>query len=89
MVDMLKGAGFEDIKIEVKENAAEIIKDWMPGSGAENFITSAYVTATKPKSGADIKDDVRANATYSDAALLEVMNKSADPCSPAQIEAGC
>jgi len=48
MRDMLKEAGFVNIKIEVKEAAGDIIKDWMPGSGAEKFVTSVYVTATKP-----------------------------------------
>lgn len=59
MQEMLINAGFTDIKIQVKENAAEIIKGWMPDSGAEKFVTSAYVTATKPAAGAGMRDDVR------------------------------
>lgn len=55
---MLTGAGFTDVKIEVKENAAEIIKGWMPGSGAEKYVTSAYVTAFKPLDGKGVRDDV-------------------------------
>jgi len=47
MRQLLTAAGFTGVRIEVKENAADIIKGWMPGSGAENFITSAYVTAVK------------------------------------------
>eukprot|EP00913_Durusdinium_trenchii_P035964 g33648.t1 len=54
---MLIAAGFTDIQIQVKENAADIIKDWMPGSGAERYITSAYVTAVK-KVNKSIRDDV-------------------------------
>ena len=46
---MLVAAGFHDIKITVKENGRDIVKDWIPGSGAENYVTSAYVTATKPR----------------------------------------
>eukprot|EP00439_Symbiodinium_sp_Y106_P069975 s1666_g12.t1 len=33
--NMLIDAGFTDINIAIKENAADIIKDWIPGSGAE------------------------------------------------------
>ena len=46
---MLQNAGFEDIKITVKENGRDIVKDWIPGSGAEKYVTSAYVTATIPE----------------------------------------
>mmetsp|Transcript_39979 Transcript_39979/g.92064 ORF Transcript_39979/g.92064 Transcript_39979/m.92064 type:complete len:107 (+) Transcript_39979:683-1003(+) len=63
MLDMLYGAGFTDIKITVKENAADIIKDWMPGSGAENYVTSASVVAVKPLDKPGCKDDVRASAS--------------------------
>jgi len=59
MTDMLLAAGFSDIKVEVKENAADIIKDWIPGSGAEQYVTSAYVTATKPRGTVGLRDDVR------------------------------
>lgn len=47
MRQLLTAAGFTGVLIEVKENAADIISGWMPGSGAENYITSAYVTAIK------------------------------------------
>lgn len=59
MTDMLLAAGFSDIRVEVKENAADIIKDWIPGSGAEQYVTSAYVTATKPRDMPGLRDDVR------------------------------
>jgi|Transcript_100448 hypothetical protein len=59
MCDFLKQAGFTDIKIQVKENGREIISGWMPGSGAEKYVTSAYVTATKPSNGNGLRDDVR------------------------------
>lgn len=55
---MLVEAGFGQIAIQVKENAAEIIKDWIPGSGAEECITSAYVTAVKPVGSAGSHSDV-------------------------------
>mmetsp|Transcript_6949 Transcript_6949/g.14916 ORF Transcript_6949/g.14916 Transcript_6949/m.14916 type:complete len:95 (-) Transcript_6949:1407-1691(-) len=48
---MLKTAGFSEVKVEIKEGSRDFIKDWMPGSGAEQFVVSANVTATKPSSG--------------------------------------
>jgi len=59
MMSLLKQAGFTDIQIQVKENGREIISGWMPGSGAEKYVTSAYVTATKPMDGAGMRDSVR------------------------------
>jgi len=47
MRQLLTAAGFTGILIQVKENAADIISGWMPGSGAEKYVTSAYVTAVK------------------------------------------
>ena len=55
---MLVAAGFEDIKIAVKENGRDIVKDWIPGSGAENYVSSAYVTATKPRQAHGCRDGV-------------------------------
>jgi len=70
MRTMLVDAGFEAIEIQIKENASEIIKDWMPGSGAEKFVTSAYITAVKPTNQQGIRDDVRANCCAEDAAAF-------------------
>ena len=55
---MLQNAGFEDIQITVKENGRDIVKDWIPGSGAENYVTSAYVTAAKPRQAHGFRDGV-------------------------------
>lgn len=63
---MLKAAGFQDIKVETKEGAADIIKGWMPGTGAEKYVTSVYVTATKPAHSWGLRDDVRHCAEYQD-----------------------
>mmetsp|Transcript_92021 Transcript_92021/g.244471 ORF Transcript_92021/g.244471 Transcript_92021/m.244471 type:complete len:92 (+) Transcript_92021:615-890(+) len=91
MHQMLADAGFGNIKIQVKENAADIIKDWMPGSGAEKVITSAYVTAVKPTGKQGIRDNVRANCNLADAAALAGM-QPADAGKPAALaapDAGC
>lgn len=59
---MLQGAGFTEIRITVKEGAADIIKEWMPGSGAEKYVTSVYVTAKKPTLGTGLRDVVQGAA---------------------------
>ncbi|GMH66158.1 hypothetical protein TrVE_jg9062 [Triparma verrucosa] len=41
-------AGFVDVKIEEKEESREVIKQWLPGSGAEDYVVSADITAKKP-----------------------------------------
>lgn len=50
-VELLKkgllSAGFSSVDVEVKEESKEFIKDWLPGSGAENYVASAAITATK------------------------------------------
>lgn len=44
---MLVDAGFREINITPHESSRAFIKDWVPGSGAENFILSATITAKK------------------------------------------
>jgi len=44
----LKAAGFVDVCVAKKEASKNFIKDWLPGSGAEDFVVSANVTALKP-----------------------------------------
>lgn len=45
---LLQEAGFDDIRVQVKPESRELIKDWIPGSGAERFIASATIEAVKP-----------------------------------------
>jgi len=85
MRDMLIAAGFSDVNIVIKENAAEFIKDWMPGSGAEQVITSAYVTATKAVGSKHMADNVRVNVHIGDVAIAATVAPSAG----AEMEAGC
>lgn len=47
--EFLCKAGFERIEVKVKTDSSEFIKDWAPGSGAENVIASAEITAMKPE----------------------------------------
>ena len=48
LIDMLVVAGFERVSVVEKEESKEFIKDWLPGSGAEDYVVSANVTAYKP-----------------------------------------
>jgi len=45
---LLRVAGFEDVRVEVKEASREVIRDWLPGSGVEEFVASASIEAVKP-----------------------------------------
>ena len=47
---MLREAGFTDIEVTVNPASREFIKDWFPGSGAEEFVASATVEARRPRS---------------------------------------
>jgi SAM-dependent methyltransferase len=44
----LADAGFGDIHIASKSQSCELIKDWAPGSGIENYVVSATIEARKP-----------------------------------------
>mmetsp|Transcript_13603 Transcript_13603/g.40139 ORF Transcript_13603/g.40139 Transcript_13603/m.40139 type:complete len:136 (-) Transcript_13603:909-1316(-) len=44
----MRAAGFTGVRVEEKEESAAIIKEWMPGSKAEEYVVAAYVTAEKP-----------------------------------------
>jgi arsenite methyltransferase len=40
-------AGFKDVEVKLKEESRAIISQWLPGSGAEDFVISAEITASK------------------------------------------
>lgn len=44
----LVDAGFADVELKLKEESRAIISQWLPGSGAEDFVISAEITARKP-----------------------------------------
>ncbi|MGF7047222.1 SAM-dependent methyltransferase [Paenibacillus sp. DS2015] len=44
---MLQQSGFIDISIEPKDESRSFIKDWVPGSNIDNYITSAFIKAIK------------------------------------------
>lgn len=47
VIAMLKCAGFNDIRVNPKEESKFFIKDWVLRSGAENYVVSADIQAVK------------------------------------------
>ena len=45
---ILEGAGFHEIRISPKDESREFIRDWVPGSGIEDYVISAHIEAVKP-----------------------------------------
>jgi arsenite methyltransferase len=43
----LVDAGFKEVDMKLKEESRAIISQWLPGSGAEDFVISAEITARK------------------------------------------
>jgi len=46
--EMMKAAGFSDIRIQPKDESREFLKDWAPGRGVEDYVVSATIEAVKP-----------------------------------------
>jgi SAM-dependent methyltransferase len=45
---LLADAGFTNIDVNVRPESREFIRDWLPGSGVEDFVASATIEAVKP-----------------------------------------
>ena len=48
LFDWLEAAGFTDISIDISEASRSFIAEWAPGTGVENHVASAAITARKP-----------------------------------------
>jgi hypothetical protein len=48
---MLEAANFSDVRITPRDESREFIRDWVPGSGVEDYVISAHIEAVKPASG--------------------------------------
>jgi ubiquinone/menaquinone biosynthesis C-methylase UbiE len=46
--NLLVETGFKDVSIEIKPYSKELVSEWFPGSGAENYVASADIEAIKP-----------------------------------------
>lgn len=56
MIDpLLCSIGFEDVSIALKGESREVIAGWIPGSGVENYISSAKICARKPHTYKEIE----------------------------------
>lgn len=49
---MLEGAGFVDVRIEVKTGSREFIEGWVPGQRTGDYVASANITARRPGASA-------------------------------------
>jgi SAM-dependent methyltransferase len=49
--ELLLAAGFTGVRIDVQEQSREFIRDWIPGSRAEDYVASATIEAIKPSGG--------------------------------------
>ncbi|QSH41371.1 arsenite methyltransferase [Lentisphaerota bacterium ZTH] len=46
---MLEGTGFNDIRIEPKDESRKFIEKWVPGTNITDYIVSATIEAVKPE----------------------------------------
>lgn len=45
---MLSEAGFEGIRIDLRRESRDLIKSWVPGRKAEDYVVSAFIQGVKP-----------------------------------------
>ncbi len=48
---LLRAAGFDHVRLEVKERSRAFIREWLPGSGVEDYVASATIEAVKLEAG--------------------------------------
>ena len=46
--EMLQAAGFQQIRIQPKDQSREFIREWAPGRRVEDYVVSAMIEAVKP-----------------------------------------
>lgn len=45
---MMRGAGFEDVRIDIDEPSRDVVDTWLPGAQPGRFVASARIQARKP-----------------------------------------
>mmetsp|Transcript_26197 Transcript_26197/g.70799 ORF Transcript_26197/g.70799 Transcript_26197/m.70799 type:complete len:143 (+) Transcript_26197:733-1161(+) len=75
----MRDAGFVGVQIEEKAESGEFISQWMPGSGAEKYVTAAYVIGTKPVPGPLVAYGAVTRLVPGLAALAEALGKALVP----------
>jgi arsenite methyltransferase len=45
---MLRSAGFENVRVTVKDESRAMVRDWAPASRAYEYVASAHIEAIKP-----------------------------------------
>lgn len=48
LTEMIRDAGFEQTRIQPKDDSKEFVKDWAPGVNVTDFVVSATIEAIKP-----------------------------------------
>jgi SAM-dependent methyltransferase len=48
LLTLLSEAGFEAVRVDVNEASRTFIRDWLPGSSAENYVAAATIEGRKP-----------------------------------------
>ena len=48
LISLIKAAGFQDVRIEPKDESREFIRDWAPGRNVQDYVISASIEAIKP-----------------------------------------
>jgi hypothetical protein len=47
LIFFLAYQGFKDVSVNMKEESKDVIKQWLPGSGAEDYVVSAEINAKR------------------------------------------
>ncbi|PSR33285.1 MAG: arsenite S-adenosylmethyltransferase [Sulfobacillus benefaciens] len=55
--EMLKDAGFVNIRITPKDESRDFIRNWSPGSNATDYVVSATIQAVKPPEASGFSQD--------------------------------
>ena len=48
LAQVMRDAGFTDVRIEPKDESREFIRDWAPGRNVQDYVVSATIEGIKP-----------------------------------------